>query len=88
MDLPHGVGLKIDCVFRRTPPNIRQGKQLLFTPSFVYFSLIIFEKLILKVKSECNYKGYLHILVLSSRYEMQLPCYMALHNALRALFAM
>ena len=48
MELPpiwiHVVGLKIGCVFRRTPPNIRQGKQQLFTLSFVYFSLLSFQK--------------------------------------------
>ena len=48
MELPpswlHVVGLKLDCVFRRAPPNIRQGKQLLFTLSFVYFSLLSFSK--------------------------------------------
>ena len=86
MELPpswmHVLGLKTDCVFRRAPLNIRQGKLFVYSFICLFFSLIIFEKLILRVKSECNYKGWLHILVLSSRYEMQLPCYMA-NNAQR-----
>ena len=57
----HNVRLKLDCVFRCAPPNIRQGKQLWFTLSFIYFSLYHFRKLILKANSECNYKGWVHI---------------------------
>ena len=69
----HVVGLKIDFVFRRAPPNICQGKQPLFTLSFVFFfSRIIFEKLILKVKSECNYK--VHCIFWCCHRDMKCNC--------------
>ena len=48
MELPpswiYVVELKTYCVFRCALPNIRQGKQLLFTLSFVYFFLLSFLK--------------------------------------------